>query len=357
MADEANTPTTESAPQGLPEITNAHEAAALLDKLDAGEAAAPPKPPSPDEPDLGNAQPEGNEVEPDDGVADDLELPPDDEPLGQDTAALNDAPSFWSAEDKAAWETIPPQLRPLIKKYEQQRNEHVKGKEQEAARIRQEAIEYAKQAADVVVKGAEWWQANGQTFFKAFGDRWAQVNWSALAEQNPAEWARLKQMHEAEGHLLRQAHERGQQDIAAAQRREQAQIEESKRASHEQVARELPNLYGTAERAAKTYDTIGKYLLSQGIDAPRINAIHEAPIIRIATKAWLYDQAKNRASTAANGTANTPGARTPLRVAPGPAPRAANQTSERQRQASERIRKGGSISAREAAALMSSLKL
>jgi hypothetical protein len=178
-----------------------------------------------------------------------------------------------------------------------------------------------------------------------------------LAEQNPAEWARLKQMHEAEGHLLRQAHERGQQDIAAAQRREQAQIEESKRASHEQVARELPNLYGTAERAAKTYDTIGKYLLSQGIDAPRINAIHEAPIIRIATKAWLYDQAKNRASTAANGTANTPGARTPLRVAPGPAPRAANQTSERQRQASERIRKGGSISAREAAALMSSLKL
>jgi hypothetical protein len=358
MADETNTPTPESTPQALPETANVQDAAALLDRLDAGDDAAPPKPPAPDEPDLGNARPEGDEVVPDDGVADDVELPPDDEEtVEQDTSALNDAPSFWSVEDKAAWETIPPQLRPLIKKYEQQRTEYAESKAQEAARIRQEAIEYAKQAADVVTQGAQWWQANSPQFFKAFGDRWAQVDCNTLADQNPAEWARLKQMHEAEGHLLREAHERGQRDIAAAQQREQAQIEERKRSSHEQVARELPNLYGSPERAAKTYDTIGKYLLSQGIDAPRINAIHEAPIIKIATKAWLYDQAKNRASTAANGTANTPGARTPMRVAPGPAPRTGSQGGERQRQASERIRKGGSVSVQEAAALMSSLKL
>jgi hypothetical protein len=361
MADETNT-TPDSAPQGLPETVNVQDAAALLDNIDSGDDAAPPKPPTSDEPDLGNAQPEGNEVVPDDGVADDVELPPeDDQPIEEDASRLNDAPSFWSAEDKAAWATIPPQLRPLIHKYEQQRLEHVKSKEREAATIRQEAIDYAKQAADVVTKGAEWWQANGPNFFKAFGDRWAQVDWNTLASENPAEWARLKQMHEAEGHMLRQAHERGQQDIAAAQRREQAQIEERKRSSHEQVARDLPNLFGTPERATKTYDTLGKYLLEQGIDAPRINAIHEAPIIKLAAKAWLYDQAKSRASTVAMsngaGAANTPGARTPLRVAPGPAPRAANQGGERQRQASERIRKGGSVSIQEAAALMSSLKL
>ena len=355
MADEPNTPTESTGTSDLPDTANVHDAAALLDKLDEGEGTAAPPRPSPD---LDNAQPEGNEVVPDDGVLDDVELPPDDDqPAEEEASGLNDAPSFWSAEDKAAWQTVPPQLRPLIHKYEQQRNDHIKSKEREAATIRQEAIEYAKQAADVITKGAEWWQANGPAFFKTFGDRWAQVDWNTLAEQNPAEWARLKQMHEAEGHMLRQAHERGQQDIAAAQRREQAQIEEKKRSSHEQVARELPNLFGTPERATKTYATLGNYLLEQGIDAPRINAIHEAPIIKLAAKAWLYDQAKSRASTVANGAANNPGARTPLRVAPGPAPRAANQGGERQRQASERIRKGTSVSIQEAAALMSSLKL
>jgi hypothetical protein len=360
MADENTASTTESAPQSLPDNANVADAAALLDRLEDSAAAAPPKPAPPpeDSPDLDNAQPEGNEVvQPDDGVADDVELPPDDEPAEQDAATLNDAPSFWSTEDKAAWETIPPQLRPLIKKYEQQRTEYAEGKAQEAARIRQEAIDYAKQAADVVAQGAAWWQENSPKFFKAFGDRWAQVDWNTLAEQNPAEWARLKQMHEAEGQMLRQAHERGQQDIAAAQRREQAQIEEKKRSSHEQVAREMPNLFGAPERATKTYETLGKYLLEQGIDAPRINAIHEAPIIKLAAKAWLYDQAKTRASTVANGAANTPSTRTPMRVAPGPAPRTGSQGGERQRQASERIRKGTSVSVQEAAALMSSLKL
>jgi hypothetical protein len=186
MADETNTPTPDSAPQALPDTANIADAAALMDRLDAGDDA-PPKPPAPDAPDPGNAQPEGNEVVPDDDVADDVDLPADDEEtVEQDAAGLNDAPSFWSPEDKAAWATIPPQLRPLLKKYEQQRTEYAESKAQEAARIRQEAIDYAKQAADVVTKGAEWWQTNGPTFFKAFGDRWAQVDWNTLADQNPA---------------------------------------------------------------------------------------------------------------------------------------------------------------------------
>src|SRR5882757_8736637 len=33
----------------------------------------------------------------------------------------SDAPEFWSAEDKAAWDSVPAELRPVLKKYEQQR--------------------------------------------------------------------------------------------------------------------------------------------------------------------------------------------------------------------------------------------
>ena len=53
----------------------------------------------------------------------------------------SDAPEFWSAEDKAAWNAVPPELRPVLKKYEQQRVEFVNEKAREAATIRARAAE------------------------------------------------------------------------------------------------------------------------------------------------------------------------------------------------------------------------
>ena len=73
----------------------------------------------------------------------------------------SDAPEFWSAADKAAWNSVPAELRPVLKKYEQQRVEFVNEKAREAATIRARAAEEVQRANAVVDQAAQWWRQAG----------------------------------------------------------------------------------------------------------------------------------------------------------------------------------------------------
>ncbi len=264
----------------------------------------------------------------------------------------SDAPEFWSAEDKAAWNSVPAELRPVLKKYEQQRVEFVNEKAREAATVRARAAEEVQRANAVVDQAAQWWQQAGPALQQALADKWSQVNWAALAEKNPAEWARLNQIRMDEAAVLAEANRRGQQDAQAATARAEQAFQHAKRAEHAKVAAKLPDHFGTPEKAAKTYDELGKFLFSKGIPADRINQIHEAPIIEMALSAMLYERAKTKASTVTSGAANTTARATPTRVAPGPARRTGNQASEAARQVGERFRKNGGNSIADAAELI-----
>ena len=98
-----------------------------------------------------------------------------------------------SAEDKAAWETVPAELRPVLRKYEQQRVEFVNEKAREAAQVRTQAAQDVERANAVIVQAAQWWQQTGPALQRAFANKWAQVDWKTLAEKEPAEYARLEQ--------------------------------------------------------------------------------------------------------------------------------------------------------------------
>jgi hypothetical protein len=268
----------------------------------------------------------------------------------EEPAEGSDAPEFWSAEDKAAWNAVPAELRPVLKKYEQQRLEFVNEKAREAATVRARAAEEVQRANAVVDQAAQWWQQAGPALRQAFSDKWSQVNWAELSEKNPAEWARLNQMRMDEGALLAEAHRRGQEDIKVAQQRVQQTFQEVKRTEHAKVAAKLPDYFGSPETARKTYDELGKFLFAKGIAADRINQIHEAPIIEMALAAMRFEQAQKKASTVT--TANTTARPTPTRVAPGPASRAGNRTSDAARQVGERFRKSGGNSIADAAELI-----
>ncbi|HEV7543521.1 MAG TPA: hypothetical protein VGO42_03160, partial [Reyranella sp.] len=246
----------------------------------------------------------------------------------------SDAPEFWSAEDKAAWDSVPAELRPVLKKYEQQRVEFVNEKAREAATIRARAAEEVQRANTVVDQAAQWWQQAGPALQQAFADKWSQVNWTALAEKNPAEWARLNQIRMDEAAVLAEANRRGQQDVQAATARAEQAFQHAKHVEHAKLAQKLPDYFGAPETSHKTYDELGKFLLAKGIPADRINQIHEAPIIEMALNAMRFEQAQKRASTVT--TANTTARATPTRVAPGPASRAGNRTSDAARQVGER---------------------
>jgi hypothetical protein len=295
---------------------------------------------------------EGGDAAADDGAEEGEGEEPEEAAEDEAPAEGSDAPEFWSADDKAAWNAVPAELRPVLKKDEQQRVEFVNEKAREAATVRARAAEEVQRANAVVDQAAQWWRQAGPALQQAFADKWSRVNWTELAEKNPAEWARLNQIRMDEVAVLAEANRRGQQDVQAATARAEQAFQHARRVEHAKVAAKLPDHFGTPEKAARTYDELGKFLSSKGIPADRINQIHEAPIIEMALSAMLYERARTKASTVTSGAANTTARATPTRVAPGPARRTGNQASEAARQVGERFRKNGGNSIADAAELI-----
>jgi hypothetical protein len=336
MAAETET-VPESVPESMPESVDVAGAVAMLDDASEVEEAERQSEPAPDvEPDEPADEPEA-----------DVEVETDPQ-----TAVADEAPEFWSADDKAAWQDVPEGLRPMLRKYEQQRIAFVNEKTREAAQVREEAVRVAQGAVGVVEQAAAWWQQNGPAFQQAFADRWSQVDWNKLAADNPAEWTRLKQQRDHEATLLVEANRRGQAEIAIANERTERSLFEARQVEHVKLEKKLPEYFGP-DVAAKTYDDLGNFLFAKGIPADRINAIHEAPIIELALAAMRFEQAQKQASTVTRpGAANITAKTTPTRVAPGPASRAGNRQSEAARQVGERFRKSGGASIADAAELI-----
>ena len=272
----------------------------------------------------------------------------------EEAAADDPAPEFWSAEDKAAWTGVPAELRPVLKKYEQQRVEFVNEKAREAAAVRAQAIEEVQRANATVEQSAAWWQQAGPALQRAFADKWSGVDWSALAEKDPKEWARLNQQRLDEAALLAEAQRRGQADVQAAQQRAEQRFHEARHAAQARLAERLPDWFGTPQAAARTYDELGRFLFAKGIAADRINAIHEAPIIELALNAMRFEQAQQAAlrSSARAKEGHVAARPTPTRVAPGPGSRTGNRQDDEARQVGERFRRGGGSSIADAAELI-----
>lgn len=255
------------------------------------------------------------------------------------------APDFWSAEDKAWWKQVPAELRPVLKKYEQQRIEFANRKAQDAAEASKKAMEEATKYGTTAEQHAAWWQQNAQRFEQTFIDRWKGVDFNKLSAENPAEWARLSQLRQEEHAMLTQAATQAQESQRIAQERQKQAFEQSKVSEHAKVASKFPDYFGTPEKSAKTYEDLGKFLFSKGIPAERINTIHEAPIIEMALNAMRFEQAQKKASTVtSSGAANNPGNAAPKRIEPGPAQQRGNRNSEAIRQVGERFRKSADIS-------------
>ena len=291
---------------------------------------------------------------------------PEDAAGEEAEASAEDAepPEFWSGEDKAAWNAVPAELRPVLKKYEQQRVEFVNEKAREAAAVRTQAAQDVERANAVIAQAAQWWRQTGPALQQAFADKWAKVDWKALAEKDPAEYARLDQERQKEAALLDDAKRRQQEDTKIATERAARALELAKHAENAKLAHKLPDYFGSPEKAQKTYEALGKFLFAKGIPADRIAQIHEAPIIEMALNAMRFEQAQQHVLRSSEGKAlsakagKTPGKPTPTRVAPGPASpapsqaRAGNRTSDAARQVGERFRKNGGNSIADAAELI-----
>jgi hypothetical protein len=330
----------------LPDSVEPHEAADLwkslgLSENDGQEGQDGPRPPNPVE-EGGDVDPVGLDETEETGEE---EAPADEGEEGEEQQTLPelaDAPEFWNEEDRKHWLTAPPELREVVKRMEKQRIEAVNEKTREASEKVRTASEGAKQLLDLVQNSAQWWQANGAAIQQSLEGKWAGVDWADLSANNPAEFTRLKFLKEQDDAVLSQAKAQGERDMAITQQRQQAELVDKKRAGHAVVAKEMPEHFGDGKWES-TYQKLGAYMLKQGIPAERINLIHEAPVISMATKAMLWDESKAKVSNVIAQRDTTTGkftARTaPTRVQPGPARQPGNRQADADRQAMEQLRK------------------
>jgi hypothetical protein len=281
-------------------------------------------------------------------TAQDATAPPESDEL--ERLMVDGAPDYWSAEDKARWGDVPDDLRPVLRKYEQQRAAFLHEKTREAARARDEAVQAARAAGKVVEQAAAWWQQNGPAFHRAFTDKWSGTDWKALAEKDPEGVQRLIQQRQEEEALLAEAERRGQAEMAAAEERAEQETQAARRIEHAKLAEKLPEFFGP-DRARQTYDALSRFLFEKGIPADRIAQIYEAPVIELALAAMRWERAQlalRSSAGAEQGTAKT----TPTRIAPGPAARLDNRAGAAVRQVGERFRRSGGASISDAAELI-----
>jgi hypothetical protein len=290
------------------------------------------------------------------------DLPPEARNASEEGSAEGEEPpDFWADDDKPAWAKVPAELRPVLRKYEQERLDFVAEKTRVATEERDEAMRVAQRANATVEQAADWWRKNGQAFHQAFVDRWARVDWKTLAEKDPAEVGRLMQQRQEEETLLAEATRRGEADTAAAQAHAAAAFEEARRIEGAKLAAKLPEWFGTPQVAQRTWDDLRRYLFAKGVPTDRIDGVHEAPIVEIALNAMRFENAQALAQRArqrslhsaeAVRTGQNAAAAAPSRVSPGPANRPVDRASDAVRQVSDRFRRSGGASIADAAELI-----
>jgi hypothetical protein len=300
-----------------------------------------------------------------DAAAPDAAAPPDAAAAvtgdGAGTPSEDGAPEFWSEEDQKDWAKVPVELRPVLRKYEQQRLDFVTETTRKASEERDEAMRVAQAANATVEQAADWWRKNGEAFHRAFIDRWSKVDWKALAEKDPAEVGRLMQQRQEEETLLAEATRRGEADIAAAQAKAAKDLEEARRVESAKLSAKLPEWFGTPQVAERTWDDVRRYLFGKGIAPERINHVYEAPIVEIALNSMRFEHARaladaarrrSRDGTPAGRSAQPAAAAAPARVSPGPTTPQVDRASDAARRVSERFRQTGGASIADAAELI-----
>jgi hypothetical protein len=325
-------PTTSSPEPGSVEDWGAPEPGEKRTTPAERERAADPPPHVPAEPPV-----EGGDDEPEKAAADDVN------PLEDD-----DTPDFWAKEDKEFWKQVPPELKPILQKYEKQRIEFANKKAEEAAAERKAAMEEAKKAGSANEQYAKWWQENGPTFTKTFVDKWAGVDFKALSEENPAEWARLSELRRHEHQLLSQAHAQAEAGRTEMAKQAKAAEHQARLTEHEKLAKMFPKEFGEPKAAERTYAVLSKYLVDEGVPAETVSGIYDSTFVKLARKAYKYDQLQAKAKGITNPKSPAVSASTtPTRVVPG-ARSSANPQNEAQRQAVERLRSGMKLTPEEA---------
>lgn len=314
-----------------------------------GDDDPPPLRPGEDDP---PAHVEGDD-DPTPAKKDDDPLADDDELEASGLEGDDAPPAWWSDEAKKEWaEKLKdlPEVRKAIKARDEEASRVTTKKLEEAATARKAAEEVAQKARQNDEQNLAWWQTNAEKFTKTFVDRWAGVDWVAFAQKDPAQAQEARfQMERERTMLVEQAQQADEAQKRIATERQGAE-RQARTTEHEKLSAKYPKAFGKPEIAQKTYNTLSDFLAQKGIPPDRIRTIYELPIVEIVMEAYKYSQLRAKAKEVTTPKPGLqPASKTPTRVVPGAATRAASPADEATRHAEERLRSGERLSPQEAA--------
>lgn len=191
-----------------------------------------------------------------------------------------EAPHFWSAEAKARFGELPPDLQLVVLENEKAGSRALTLKLEEAAAIRKEATAKAKELSSLNARIAEAAIKAEQ----AIVDRWAGMTpeaWLRLAHDDPAKYTKYKAQFDAEQTVLQQAMlaKADAERVARGQWRDE-QVEALKTA--------CPPLVDPVQGNANL-GKLSDYLVAQGVaeqDLPNVGALE----MTVAWKAMQFDE-------------------------------------------------------------------
>lgn len=222
------------------------------------------------------------------------------------------APQSWDATERATFATLPPVAQEIILKRETERDRAVSKAQQEATGVR-------KAAEADLANLAQYKTTFDQIATRAntvFADKWANVDWRALARSDPETYNIAKADHDAEMAEL-QLVQVAQADAAKVQQQaEQVQFQSYVRDEFVKLSEIAPELADPKVGATKRTE-VTKFLLDQGIAEDNIRQI-SAVEMSLAHDAMQFRRLKAQGKAVAARPAATA-----TRPAPAPARAAA----------------------------------
>jgi hypothetical protein len=249
-------------------------------------------------------QPEAEDDAPEDDPA--SEDPGEDEGAEpEDDAPAIDAPKFWSAEEKAVFATAPPEVQRLVAAKDAEAEKRVYQAKEDAAQARKDASvigEIAKATDQLIQRASE-----------VFRDKWADVDWLKLAQDDQQSYNVLKELHGQEQAEL----QRLQTAKAATEAEEHRQFLIAEQAK----LRDAGHPIADPQKGPEEKKALVEYARGVGFE-PSDLAWAGARELTILHKAMLYDKAQASVRTSAPKPQPKPKAKAPaLKPSAAPPPR------------------------------------
>lgn len=268
-----------------------------------------------------DAPPEARQPEDDipDQPAEGDPAPTDEAASGEDDAGQDEPepeaapaiapPASWTAEEKERFKQLPPETQAYLAQRESQREQFVSQKANEAALEKQAAAAERQQYQ----QGLE---SLGAMLQQAMQDDFAGIDWTALAQQDPADYVAKRAAFEQRQAQLAAVAQEHQRLEAIRQQEEGRQTAESLAREKEALVKALPEMADPAKAAAKVAAFKG-YLGGLGFSDAEINSLSDHRALLLIDKAMKWEAAQTARAQAKKPVPQVqrPGAGSPTKPA------------------------------------------